>query len=137
MALILSLRNGNKFYVDDEEFICHSIEQEQTSISGHYCEFSITHKGVTHKVRFGELLELGGAVIRSAVRKRMKGRLASVSVEAEGHRVGRKPATACEACGGIKFISVQEVCGACKGHGCLSCGGKGLKTYRCVCPDCA
>lgn len=143
MALILSLRQGNDFYVGERQFVCSHVGQETDDAQGYYCKFTLSEGAKKWPIEIGEWADLGdGISISVGVRRRMKGRLASVMIRTDGSKVQRGDLyrkeldSSCTLCNGTKKIVVREICQQCHGFGCHACKGGSLNVVS-TCPECA
>lgn len=156
MALILSLRQGHDFYVEDERVVVsHIFTTTQFNL--------MTDDGEVHLVTEDTWAHiLPNARAQAGIPREQDGAIVRVAIEAPGQRVTRgelyraangqhklsrndarlhggkpmaPPAKACEACKGSGVLSTTYGCTVCGGHGCSTCT-KGVVRAEFSCPEC-
>lgn len=131
MPLTISLRKGQSFTVGDHKFQCVEVGPEKQSV-GYYCDFTLRCEGKDYRVDEDLPLNLPGITIGAGIRRRPRGRLACITVVADGLRVSRD--STCEVCHGRGTIEVREPCPHCNA-GCSRCTN-GWVFVKSACPEC-
>lgn len=136
MALILSLKEGDDFYVGDDQLIVSSVSNNGTctihrgqGVGGY--TIGTDWKAVAQGVRLSATLaskDLVGSI--------------RVRIDAPGKPIVRGPSYRrakkgpdCKSCGGAGKLFQKLKCPSCNGFGCSSCVGGFIKESF-VCPDC-
>lgn len=90
MALTISIKEGQRFWVGEHQFLCRDISSEKMSDDRYYCNFTLQHDGEAKSVSLDSPMVLPGINIRVGLRSRSRGRLARIMIVADGLRVSRE-----------------------------------------------
>lgn len=138
MALVLSLRVGHDFYVDNKRVVVAWIDSPY--------RFGIKKdNGVVITLTEDQWQQVFDGVRMQAgiPRNPDSASLVRVVIDAPGIDVVRgdlyrkKGSQSCSTCQGTKVLKDRVPCQSCSGFGCSKCGGSGFVASDFKCPDCA
>lgn len=136
MALVLSLRIGQDFYVGDSRVVVSWID------SPFRFGLKVGDEG-SKVVTDADWITLmpGVRVMAGIPKSQYQQSIVAVAIDAPGKEVLRgalyhRKKESCETCLGVGELKTKEVCQGCGGFGCKQCGGSGAVLTSFVCPDC-
>lgn len=140
MALVLSLRQGHDFYVNDERFIVSWV-----SSSTRFClRYPDNRRLIVNDDKWYTLVD-DVYVIAGIPKMQDQDRIVNLAIKAPKNIVilrgslyraaKRKGSKVCATCGGVGVLTTKVICGSCNGHGCPNCSnGYVIEEFKC--PDC-
>ena len=141
MALVISMRVGQDFYIADQRVVVSWIESPY--------KFGLKLGGELHIVNDLDWTTIypGVRVMAGTPRNQYQNTIVKVMVEAPGMTVlrgqlyrgpgGEKPKVEeCKTCLGTKKLKNKLPCPDCGGHGCKGCSYSGSVLEEFQCPDC-